>query len=445
MGSGARCKGGSLFKSVTKSERQESDVKGAPQVNINPFTPDSLVLQSSTGQCRSRKRTHWNDSCGEDMEASDGEFEDENRPAKRITITESNMKSRYATEFHELEKIGSGEFGSVFKCVKRLDGCIYAIKRSKKPLAGSVDEQNALREVYAHAVLGQHPHVVRYYSAWAEDDHMLIQNEYCNGGSLADAISENYRNMHYFSESELKDLLLQVARGLKYIHSMSLVHMDIKPSNIFMSRMCIPNSVVEEGDDDDCSSGKVIFKIGDLGHVTRVSSPQVEEGDSRFLANEVLQEDYSNLPKSDIFALALTVVCAAGAEPLPTNGDQWHEIRNGKLPKLPQVLSAEFLELLKLMINPDPEKRPSSVALVRHSLLLSASRKSAEQLRIELNAEKFKNELLLKELKKAQIAKAAAEERALFTDRMITRSTTQNRTSRLIGKKMNRSVSLTIY
>ncbi|KAJ6665088.1 hypothetical protein lerEdw1_005319 [Lerista edwardsae] len=444
--SSAKLRGGSLFMNVGKLAKREPDMLQAPHVNINPFTPDSLFLQTSAGPCRSRKRTHWNDSCGEDMEASDGELEDETvRPAKRISITESNMKSRYATEFHELEKIGSGEFGSVFKCVKRLDGCIYAIKRSKKPLAGSIDEQNALREVYAHAVLGQHSHVVRYFSAWAEDDHMLIQNEYCNGGSLADAISENYRNMRYFSEPELKDLLLQVARGLKYIHSMSLVHMDIKPSNIFISRTSVPTTVSEEGDDDEWSSSRVVFKIGDLGHVTRISSPQVEEGDSRFLANEVLQENYSHLPKADIFALALTVVCAAGAEPLPANGDQWHEIRQGKLPRIPQVLSQELLDLLKVMINSDPERRPSAVALVKHSALLSTARKSAEQLRIELNAEKFKNSLLQKELKKAQMAKAAAEERAQFTDRMTTRSTTQNRTTRLAGKKMNRSVSLTIY
>ncbi|XP_026562254.1 wee1-like protein kinase [Pseudonaja textilis] len=444
--SSAKLRGGSLFMNVGKLVKQECDIGQAPHVNINPFTPDSLFLQSSVGQCRRRKRTHWNDSCDEDMEASDGELEDETvRPAKRISITESNMKSRYATEFHELEKIGSGEFGSVFKCVKRLDGCIYAIKRSKKPLAGSVDEQNALREVYAHAVLGQHSHVVRYFSAWAEDDHMLIQNEYCNGGSLADAISENYRNMRYFGEPELKDLLLQVARGLKYIHSMSLVHMDIKPSNIFISRTSIPTATSEEGDEDEWSSSRVVFKIGDLGHVTRIASPQVEEGDSRFLANEVLQENYNYLPKADIFALALTVICAAGAEPLPANGDQWHEIRQGKLPKIPQVLSQDLLDLLKVMINPDPEKRPSAVALVKHSALLSTARKSAEQLRIELNAEKFKNSLLQKELKKAQMAKAAAEERAQFTDRMTTRSTAQNRIARLTGKKMNRSVSLTIY
>lgn len=41
----------------------------------------------------------------------------------------------------------------------------------------------ALNEVYAHAVLGAHIHVVRYFSAWAEDNHMIIQNEFCNGES----------------------------------------------------------------------------------------------------------------------------------------------------------------------------------------------------------------------------------------------------------------------
>lgn len=42
------------------------------------------------------------------------------------------------------------------------------------------------------------------------------------------------------------------------------------------------------------------------------------------------------------------MISASGAEPLPTNGDKWHEIRQGKLPSIPQVLSQEFLSLLKV-------------------------------------------------------------------------------------------------
>lgn len=99
---------------------------------------------------------------------------------------------------------------------------------------GSPHRQAALREVYAHAVLGQHPHVVRYYSAWSEDEHMMIQNEFCNGGTLSDLIKETH-----LSEVRLKDLLLQVSRGLKFIHSASLAHMDIKPSKSSGSDSCI--------------------------------------------------------------------------------------------------------------------------------------------------------------------------------------------------------------
>uniref|UniRef100_A0A671SVS8 Wee1-like protein kinase n=1 Tax=Sinocyclocheilus anshuiensis TaxID=1608454 RepID=A0A671SVS8_9TELE len=363
-----------------------------PSVNVNPFTPETVRRNSEHHKRKSQRSV-----------------EDEG-DAQRPAVS-ARMLSRYESEFLELSCIGVGEFGSVYRCVKRLDGCMYAIKRSRRPIAGSANEQLALKEVYAHAVLGHHPHVVRYYSAWAEDDHMIIQNEYCDGGSLHDAITEKGEQGEFFSVPELRDLLLQVSMGLKYIHSLGLVHLDIKPSNIFI---CISSSAGGEGDseeEDESPSSGVVYKIGDLGHVTSISSPQVEEGDSRFLAYEVLREDYTHLPKADIFALGLTVLLAAGAPPLPQNGDDWHSLRQGELPSLPQELPAPFKDLLKTLLDPDPTTRPSASALCRHDVLRKErAGKLAAQLRKELNVEKFRTAMLERELKEARLAATSPQQ-----------------------------------
>ncbi|KAJ6660038.1 hypothetical protein lerEdw1_018236, partial [Lerista edwardsae] len=403
--------------------RFNSDPEEPPPASlINPFTPDSYrqMVFHPSGKRKARGEPDDPSQRGAQME--------QGLPAKRFLLHESNMISRYKKEFLELEKIGVGEFGSVYKCIKKLDGCVYAIKRSKRPLAGSSDEyvngikpvngivpclkQMALREVYAHAVLGHHPHVVRYYSAWAEDDHMIIQNEHCNGGSLQDVLLENSKTASYFKESELKEILLQVSTGLKYIHISGLVHMDIKPR--------------------------------DLGHVTSVTNPQVEEGDSRFLANEVLQEQYCHLPKADIFALALTISLAAGCGPLPSNGTMWHHIRKGNLPLTPQQLSRGFTELLKLMIHPDPIARPSATALTKHPVLRPSLGKAA-QLQKQLNVEKFKTAMLERELRAARLAQTFKKAPSLESDRPQTgaKSKQQSGKKRLVGGKNTRSLSYT--
>lgn len=285
-----------------------------------------------------------------DSEDSDNDIE---QATKRVALQDSNI-SRYHQEFHEVCLIGTGEFGSVFKCINRLDGCTYAVKKSIKPVAGSINEKNALNEVYAHAVLGKHQHVVRYYSAWAEDNHMIIQNEYCNGGSLADLIVGLREAQRYMSEVELRQLLLHVVEGLRYIHSMQLVHMDIKPGNIFISKekrlLCLNYDSADDGfDEEEMVEEEITYKIGDLGHVTSINNPQVEEGDCRYLPKEILLEDFTHLPKADIFALGLTVYEAGGGGPLPKNGPAWHEIREGGLKELSRC-SRDINDLLKVRV-----------------------------------------------------------------------------------------------
>ncbi|UYV67470.1 WEE1, partial [Cordylochernes scorpioides] len=292
----------------------------------------------------------------------DEDSEDElSVPPKRLHLRDTSI-SRYEKEFFEVCQIGKGEFGSVYKCIHRLDGCTYAIKKSRQPLRnGTTEERIALNEVCAHAVIGAHPHVVRYHSAWAEDGHMVIQSEYCNGGSLADAIEANSRAGSHFPESELKRILFHIAEGLQHFHSHNLAHLDIKP--------------------------------GDLGHVTSLETPQVEEGDCRYLPQEILKEDFSQLPKADMFALGLTVVEAAGAcGPLPRNGEEWQAIRTqGHLPPLPPNISQGLRNLLASMIHPDPSLRPTAHALLRDPALSPLANKTKAQLRRALNAERIKN------------------------------------------------------
>ncbi|XP_060796390.1 wee1-like protein kinase 1-A [Neoarius graeffei] len=426
-------------KSYNKRESLQSSVTPKSEIkrwgiNINPFTPESILVQTKSAKRNRRNRVRQGES---HEDSSETEFEDEFIPSLKRKSIVLSPTSRYTSEFYELEKIGSGEFGAVFKCVKRLDGCVYAIKRSKRPLASSVAEQNALREVYAHAVLGQHPHVVRYYSAWSEDDHMLIQNEYCDRGTLEQLITETRRTLKFLSEAQLKDLLLQVSRGLKYIHSASLAHMDIKPSNIFISAVL---SADVDGADTDA-----VYKIGGFSHVTHVSSPRVKEKNRRFIASEILQEDYRNLLKADIFALALTVLTACRAKALPWNGEQWHALRRGKLPTIIQALSEEFQQLLKLMIHPDPACRPSSSALSKHVILQPASKPNADTLHEQLHAQKFRNALLLKELNEIQSSTSGTEPNVSDSSMTFSSGNKSNRSSSVFGKKINRSLSLTMF
>ena len=55
-----------------------------------------------------------------------------NQIARSMVGSSVNSNSRFLTDFEQLGKLGEGEFGQVFKCRHRIDGCLYAVKRYKK-------------------------------------------------------------------------------------------------------------------------------------------------------------------------------------------------------------------------------------------------------------------------------------------------------------------------
>lgn len=249
---------------------------------------------------------------------------------------------RYSAEFHEIKEIGRGHFSRVFKVRQRIDGCLYAVKRTIKELRQSSERKKALTEVQALAAVGCHENTVRYFSAWYEADHLYIQMELCEGSLAAQ------KSSRIFSEKDLIDLLQQVGRALAFIHSKGIVHLDLKPDNIYTS------------------NGR--YKLGDFGLATRTDGTMsVVEGDARYMPLEVLNSDHSNLTKTDMFSLGASVYELARNLPLPGTGPTFQAIREGKLMILPGFSTA-FQQLVKDLLHHDPELRPSADELLRHGL-----------------------------------------------------------------------------
>ena len=289
---------------------------------------------------------------------SDSEDEScEASPVKRIRVADFSVtNSRYEEEFLEISEIASGEFGCVKRARHRLDGVDYAVKISKKNLDSSPhQEKMALNEVFAHAALIKHKHFVRYYSSWVEGGHVYIQNEFCRGGSLSQRLQEMRTRGQRFSEAELRRMMVQILKGLQYIHNKDLVHLDIKPDNILLA---------SEG------GAQVDYKIGDLGHVAHIMADNIspEEGDCRYMAPEFLQMtvDPQLLFKADIFSLGLSLYEAASLCPLPRNSydsPSYESMRRGCLPHLPEY-SSKLNSILQAMTAPDISSRPDAAQLL---------------------------------------------------------------------------------
>jgi serine/threonine protein kinase len=185
-----------------------------------------------------------------------------------------NNSNKYRTNFNQIKLLGQGAYGSVYKVFHKYEKKFYAIKKVFITKDIIEDNYDIFREIQIYSEL-MNDQVVRYYGSWIDIDigsimeyNEQIKNDYefekidyiCPilfiQMELCDFTLKDYLMTwsEYDSLGEKIDIIIQIIKGLEYIHSKNIIHRDIKPDNIFL----ITNNLNPE-------LNKYLVKIGDFG------------------------------------------------------------------------------------------------------------------------------------------------------------------------------------
>ncbi|KAK7692978.1 hypothetical protein QCA50_004619 [Cerrena zonata] len=329
------------------------------------------------------------------------------RTRRSLAFGEEQL-GRFERDFVEIDELGRGEFGRVMKArYKQGSQEVFAVKKSKRfegvkhrlRLREEVELLKHLSQVagaqgygtqvqtrsQAHpAALGRHPNVLGYIDSWEEDETLFIQTELCELGNFAHFLWEYGKSFPKLDEERVWKILADLSDGLSFIHDAGVIHLDLKPANIFIS-------------------GDGRFKIGDFGMASIWPRPPTpgpvggngaplppvpgqsesfeREGDKLYLSPEVLQGKYGKA--ADIFSLGMTMLETATNIVVPDQGESWHRLRHDDFAQVDFMgVSDELTELIKHMMQSDPALRIEAGLVVAHPIIVKA-RAHMEALRAE--------------------------------------------------------------
>lgn len=207
------------------------------------------------------------------------------------------------------------------------------------------------------------------------------------------------------TQLDLLRILRDIAHALAALHARDLAHLDVKPDNILVTyggagsmtdargqwlpslasatglpsldaaAVLLAQAGTERALPPDLPHAAVTYKLGDLGTISERLVTEVEEGDSTYVALELLNLGANpdappvDVAPADIFALGLSLLEVGSGAALTADSDTWHAVRSGDPPlDLPQC-SPAFKALLRGMLAKDPAARPTAQQLLEHPLL----------------------------------------------------------------------------
>ncbi len=298
--------------------------------------------------------------------------------------------------YRVIRRLATGGFGVVYLAVDG-DGQKVAIKeylpsslatRSPGDLAPKVPPEKlslyrlGLKSFFEEGrALAQisHASVVSVLNFFRENETVYMVMNYLEGASLQDFIvtARDLKTQKVFRESTIRSLFDEVLRGLRIVHQHKMLHLDIKPANIFITD---DNKAVLI---DFGAAREVLSKEGNF------IRPMYTPG---FAAPEMYRRDSSMGPWTDIYAIGACIyACMQGFPPTEAPQRQEKDRLSLSLAKLRGVYSDNLIEVVEWCMALDPLSRPQSVFALQKELSREGERRYtkltvAEKMRMQLDS-----------------------------------------------------------
>ncbi|UGQ49264.1 serine/threonine protein kinase [Massilia endophytica] len=201
-----------------------------------------------------------------------------------------------------------------------------------------------------------HPNVVRVLNFFRAHDTVYMVMAYESGHSLQEHIQKQHQRGANVGEKFIRQIFMQTLNGLREVHANKLLHLDLKPANIYLRRDGTP----------------MLLDFGAARQTVNTDSPKLTPMYTPgFAAPELYSKTEALGPWTDVYSIGASIFCCmTGSPPQPADQRRKEDKMEAHFTRLEGEYSPELLRVVRWALELDPLARPQSLFALQKLLRL---------------------------------------------------------------------------